>query len=426
MGRRFISSVVPFLERHPRLKALARRVQFLVWHLMVRIRTLRYRAVLPDPDKMYWINPQRIEYALIIDELNRNDKYRLLGGVIRGNWDLKRTRFSEAGLGLFHGLEDRFVRRLPWVETEFYKRVLDMICGGTHLWGCRNKSEWDERCRHLDSLYHAIEAGGYRAQQEIETRHISFWKAEDEITIRIGRDGALLFEDGQHRLAMAKLLKIDEIPVRITARHTEWYRFRKEVLDYARSQPSGKLYHPITHPDLADIPALYGNERFEIIKSHMPVLGGDLLDIGAHWGYFCHKFEEQGFNCYAVESHAPTRYFLEKLKVAENRRFKIIYGSIFDYDDKTDFDVVLALNIFHHFIKTERYYHCLVALLKRLRMKVMFFQTELPDSPQMIGAYRNFNCNEFVEFILENSVLKEAMHIGETENGRPIYRLQIS
>jgi len=49
-----------------------------------------------------------------------------------------------------------------------------------------------------------------------------------------------------------------------------------------------------------------------------------------------------GFNCYAVESHAPTQYFLKKLKVAENRRFTVIEGSIFDYRDKVDFDVVLA------------------------------------------------------------------------------------
>ena len=125
-----------------------------------------------------------------------------------------------------------------------------------------------------------------------------------------------------------------------------------------------------------------------------------------------------------MESDVQAAYFLEKLKVAENRKFKIILGSIFDYHDKADFDVVLALNIFHHFIKTEETYYKLIDLLKRLDMKVMFFQPELPASPQMRGAYQNLTCDEFVDFVLENSCLNEATCIGETENGRPVYRLR--
>jgi len=57
-------------------------------------------------------------------------------------------------------------------------------------------------------------------------------------------------------------------------------------------------------------------------------------------------------------------------------------------------------------------------------MRAMFFQAELPDSPQMQGAYRNFNCGEFTDFILENSNLNEATYVGETKDRRPIYRLQ--
>jgi len=147
---------------------------------------------------------------------------------------------------------------------------------------------------------------------------------------------------------------------------------------------------------LSDIPSLYGDERFEIIKAHLPLQIGTLLDIGAHFGYFCHKFEEEGFNCYAAESDDRSIYFLNKLKIAEDRDFKVVYGSIFDYRDKTDFDVVLALNVFHHFIKEEETYYQLIDLLKRLDMKVMFFQTELPDSSQMLGAYRNFDSEDFV------------------------------
>jgi hypothetical protein len=117
-------------------------------------------------------------------------------------------------------------------------------------------------------------------------------------------------------------------------------------------------------------------------------------------------------------------YFLEKLMRAENRKFKIIYGSIFDYREKTNFDVVLAFNIFHHFLKTEETYYRLIELLNRLDMKVMFFQSHLPESPQMRGAYRNYDCEEFINFILKNSRLNEVMYINKAKGERPIYRLQ--
>ena len=422
--KRAISFTFPFLRRHPRLMAIARSVHFRIWHLMVKIRTRR-RSEIPDVNKTYWVNPNRIEYALVFDKLDDYDKYRDRGKVIGGNWDQHRVKFTEFGIGAFRGLGDRFIRGMRWEETEFYQRVLDVIANGTTLWGCKNKADLDNRCRYLDSLFQDIKINGFRSQQELTQEDNNTFKGEDEITVRIGRDGALLFEDGQHRLAIAKLLDIDKIPIKITARHSEWYRFRKEIIQYGREYWGGeKIYQPITHPDLSDIPSVYGDERFELIKAHMPVKGGDLLDIGAHWGYFCHKFEEEGFNCYAVESDAPTRYFLEKLKIAENRKFKIIYGSIFDYRNKTDFDVVLALNIFHHFIRTEETYYKLIDLLKRLDMKVMFFQPALPDTPVMKGAYLNFDCDEFVDFILENSNLNEAIYIGETHDKRPIYRLQ--
>jgi len=38
-------------------------------------------------------------------------------------------------------------------------------------------------------------------------------------------------------------------------------------------------------------------------------------------GYFCHKFEEEKFDCYAVENDRENLHFLKILKRAENRGF---------------------------------------------------------------------------------------------------------
>ena len=397
--------------------ALAKRLRFKMWQLRVRIMTSRWSENL-DVNRTYWVNPNQIEYACI---LKGYDKYGDRGKVFGGNWDQKRVRFKE--LDVFRAFEERFLYGRLWEETDFYQRILNNISNGTVKWECRNNVELDQRCRYLEFLYQDVKTNGYKSQEEISRGENDPYKGEDEITIRIGHDGVLLFEDGRHRLAIAKLLNIDKIPIKVTVRHSKWYQFRQEVIGYARTH-SGKLYSSITHPDLRDIPSIHGEERFKIIKAHLPIQRGDLLDIGAHWGYFCHKFEDEGFNCYAIEEDAMNVYFLEKLKKAENRKFKIIYGSIFDYRDKTNFDVVLAFNVFHHFLKTKETYYRLIELLKRLDMQVMFFQAHLPDSPQMKGAYRNYDCDEFINFILENSRLKEVMYINKAKDERPIYILQ--
>jgi hypothetical protein len=84
---------------------------------------------------------------------------------------------------------------------------------------------------------------------------------------------------------------------------------------------------------------------------------------------------------------------------------------------------VLALNIFHHFIRRESTYHRLIGLLRRLRMQVMFFEPHLPDEPQMQSAYWNPRPDEFVQFIAEHTGLRTWVCSGTAEYDRPIYRL---
>ena len=94
---------------------------------------------------------------------------------------------------------------------------------------------------------------------------------------------------------MAKILELKQIPVRVTVRHTDWIRFRKELLGFAKQQSGGQLYQPMTHPDLIDIPSHWKECRFEIIRPHIPNECRSILDVGANLGFFCRKFEQDGF-----------------------------------------------------------------------------------------------------------------------------------
>ncbi len=117
-------------------------------------------------------------------------------------------------------------------------------------------------------------------------------------------------------------------------------------------------------------------------------------------------------------------YFLKKLKIAENKRFKIIPKSIFEYNKNEElvFDVVMALNIFHLFTIKKNTFLNLIKLLKRLKVKELFLGVNHPREYQNVKFYRRLDPDQFVNFIIENSCLSKVKFLGRTKNGRPFYR----
>ncbi len=245
---------------------------------------------------------------------------------------------------------------------------------------------------------------------------------DDEITVRIGRNGELLLETGQRRLELAKRQGAPQIAFKVSGRHRQWVRLRRQLLVYA-GENGGRLYQPITHPDLCDLSSHHGERRWALIEASLPIGGGSVLDVGANLGYFCHKLETRGFACWAVEDSLQVGYFLERLRRAEGRRFRTFIGSIFDFHERKEFDLLLALNVFHHFLKTREDHDALMHLLRRLNIEHLYLETHHPDEPQMAGAYRNYPPDEYVRFVLEHAGLMAARFIGETDAGRRLYLL---
>jgi len=416
--------VVSFLDRFPLIGILTRRIwriaKWLLLEFRWKLQSIKARNYVLDIDKTYWINPQTIRYS----SLKEFDIYKYKGKIIGGNWDRLRKKFEQ--LDVYVAFKEVFVNGKKWDETVFYKRILGSINKGEFLWGCKNKSELDQRCRSLSILYYKIRNNGYKSQGELSIEDTyDAMRIDDEITLCVGRYGDLLFSNSAHRLAIAKLLGIKNVPAKISVRHPRWVNFRKEVLLYAKKH-GAKIYNPITHPGLRDMPPFHKSEdRFRIMRNNLSAKEGKLLDIGAGWGYFCHKFEQEKFHCYAVENDRENLYFLKRLKRAENRNFEIIPKSILEYQDIKNlyFDVVLALNIFHHFLKKKDTYYEFINFLRNLRVKEMFFEPHLPNEPQMESAYENHSNKEFVKLIIQNSNLKNAQFIGEAEGGRKIYKL---
>ena len=384
---------------------------------------------IPNPEKVYWISPKKIIYHTNYVE-NKNaeaipfrdrvfDTKKMRGKVVDGNWDKTNYKFTD--LDIYKAFKKRIEKGVEWQDTKFYKRVLRQVESGRVIWACKNKDDLDKRCKHLDSLYQGIKNKGYRLNRNIYDKNAEY----DEIDVNIGRNGEYLFQNGRHRLAIAKILGIKYVPVMVMVRHKKWWEFRKFVISYAQ-QIGGKLYQPIAHPDLADIPFHHiCQDRLEAVIRHLGKKRGRMLDIGANLGFFCHKFEDLGYQCYAIEPDPATFRILKKIKIAENKKFKTINKSIFEVEfiRNMKFDVVLALNIFHHFLKRKTSFFQLKDLLKNLETDEMFFEPHLYQEDQMKDAYVNYTETEFVDFLLRHTSLNESKLIYTARDGRHTFKL---
>ncbi|WP_455368096.1 hypothetical protein [[Eubacterium] cellulosolvens] len=219
---------------------MGRIIIYLYWvtfFLFVKIRAKRNN--LPEPQKIFWINPQQIVYGTIPGFSNWD-----MGKIKGGNWDEKRYRFGK--LDVYTGFRDRIILKKQWLDTDYYKIMLNELRANKSAKGFRNKEELDDWFRYLDYLCTIIKEDGYKLNKDISQARLQilfklyptyvkkvmlsrkFWTPKeynifDEIAINIGRNGEYLFNrNGRHRLAIVKTIGLPSIPVQIIVRHEKF------------------------------------------------------------------------------------------------------------------------------------------------------------------------------------------------------------
>lgn len=195
-------------------------------------------AKTPDPDKIYWIDPKLIEFHTDLkngNSVNVEDQvfnmHKNKGKVLDGDWDLSTYRFTD--LDIYKAFDAVIRDNSCWQDTDFYKNKLESIENGRVLWGCKSRSDFNRRCKFLDSLIESIRTNGYCLNSK------SYIKGElkgargyfEEITVNIGRNGQYLFQDGRHRLSIALLLGIERIPIKVLVRHAQYKSSRFDVAE---------------------------------------------------------------------------------------------------------------------------------------------------------------------------------------------------
>jgi len=359
---------------------------------------------------LIFVNPVDVKYGSKYFNI-----YNSTGKVIGGDWDLKnRKKFSEQNI--YRGLYEHFVEHKKWEDTVYFKHNLKIIEGGVVLWHCHNKEDLLKRCERLDELYSDIKDNGFYIESQKGKNNLT--KKYDFVTVNISRTGEILFNDGGHRLAIAKILKIEKIPVKVLVRHKIWYNYIKNIDKLLLGKPS---YQNLGHPDLNKNFRIFHNceDRWNIIKKNIPseIKKGKFLDIGSNMGYFSQKFEELGFESYLIEHEVNFINYLKITKGIRGFKYHVIDEDMFEWSGivKNKFKVTLALSIFHHYLKTETLYMKLKQLLNSLDTECLILETHNTNESQMKGVYKNYTSKEFVNFIKKETGLKKFKKIGGVE-----------
>lgn len=243
----------PFGGKFPDLQHMLRlaysvyrrfKSRFLTW----AVAGWKYDAPI-HPFQLYWVNPSDIKY--IQDRSGEvNDYPYYVSEVKGGSWDELVIPVDEHDF--FESFELHFNNEINWQETPWVNRAISEIEeDGLVLYGCESEEEFQKRLADIDQLYNAIRKYGYKTQRELirtddDLRHdwARFCPELHEIVVNIGRDGRFIFEDGWHRFAIARVLDLSEVPIRINIRHNKWQSYRFDGITRSTDELD------IDHPDL--------------------------------------------------------------------------------------------------------------------------------------------------------------------------------
>ena len=187
-------------------------------------------------------------------------------GLLGGPWDKFRVPFSDTVL--YNSLYDRFVNGRKWEETDIYKISLFQIQNGNEAWRANNSNELKQRCEDIDLLYKSMQKDGYLLQttlMEDNGKQMATAKANlkpilneeypNEARVGIGRNGEIIrFKAARHRISIAKILELEEVPVIVVVRHRQWQKVREDVSQSESLrdvQKENRKY--INHPDTPDV-----------------------------------------------------------------------------------------------------------------------------------------------------------------------------
>lgn len=240
----------------------------------VKLR-VKYGDSKPNPLKLIYVDPGDVSHMLIPHFWRHVCKYTT--HVIGGEWDrnyrdpdimydeqVTTTELEDVDspfltpieeYGLYRSMKKHFLENVPWRNTEIYAWLVQKC---DERWGrYGSKRDIVSELEEIDDLYFNMKDNGYLSQKELARDDDSRFDAPlrppevHEVAVDVGRDGEIILDDGRHRFMVARILGIDEIPVRVLVRHPDWQELRRNVENASSSSElSPSAESNLGHPDI--------------------------------------------------------------------------------------------------------------------------------------------------------------------------------
>ena len=371
------------------------------------------------------------------------------GMILHGEWETLKTDNKIDKNIFFTSAQERFKDNKTWNQTQYFKYYTESMTD-SYSKVDRKKSinQVKKQIKVWDSLYHQISSQGYLSQSELKISTCPYCKYRNarvgicdkcgrnltkevlipshanylqlsEIAVHIGRNGEIMLSQGLHRAVYARLLEVSEVYVNIIVRHKIWFDFKNLITKKAES---GSILYPLTHVDLQYLPSQLSDKTYKIIKSELSIRSGRMIDLSANWGYFCNIFESTGFECWAYESDKDNKYFMKKLKRAENKKYKILNSLSDETNSKKGFDFALILGISSNFLGSEDFVYKINSFISNNKINDIFL------SFNHLGKSKNSTDkkDEIINNLFFGSKILINREIGSNDLGFPIYKITIN
>lgn len=197
-------------------------------------------TAIAEMNKIVWVRPADVIYKVTCNRTLR------CGDILDGDWDLLRRRLDRTAK--HSAIEQHFSHGVEWDDTELFKSIYARrLARGESPNGAKSLADLKIFYQRYDRLFESLRREGFLVG--VDDNGVSVKLPH----VHVGRDGEIFFgKDGNHRLAMAKILGMEAIPCRVYARHALW----QEIRDLAMAKgpeacrTKSRLW---PHPDLADL-----------------------------------------------------------------------------------------------------------------------------------------------------------------------------
>lgn len=174
------------------------------------------------------------------------------GKILDGDWDNHTKQWNQRRV--YRSIKQVYDNGADWRDTPIFQKRMAIYELTGSAYGYDVEDPITKRINYIEDLYENIVQHGFLTQSEApdDYRNKDIFH---NITINIGRNGELIFNHaGQHRLAFAKYLDIDKIPVLVIVRHKKWQEVRNRMSRAdTKDDLDPELRRYYEHPDLIDV-----------------------------------------------------------------------------------------------------------------------------------------------------------------------------